>query len=168
MPTENANVQKYTVEGGSLSFNFDKAVLTCMEELPLPRKKWVKKLNQVQAIGNILEDDQRYYISCVGDDIYGSFLAIYKDNGSTAWYIPGKSFMQVLYGGYLYLIFVNEESEYYLIKVECKEGKPLWHHLVEEDLYFYHFTERHIILHYTSGRRELVAPSNGESRVALR
>lgn len=168
MSMGNGNVQKFTVEGGTLSFNYDKSVLTCMEELPLPRKKWVKKLNQVEGIRNILEDGEHYYISCAGEDIYGCFLAIFKDSGSTAWYIPGKSFMEVLHGGFLYLIFVDDQSRYFLIKVERDEGTPIWHHRVEEDLYFYHFTDRHIILHYASGKRELIAPASGESRVAFR
>lgn len=120
------------------------------------RKLWAKKLHEPARIQNVLFDENFYYIACTMGDTQGMFLSLSKSNGSTVWLIPGRTFLEVLYQEYLYLIFVDEHEQYFLIKVECGGGSTVWFREIDSDLYYYHFKDDGIAFHYASGKKEMI------------
>jgi len=139
-----------------LLYTIPKNILLFVLHMLMGRRYGQKKMHEPVAIQNVLFDKRYYYIACKTVDTEGIFLALEKKNGSTAWFIPGSTFLEVLYRGYLYLIFVDENERHFLIKVECNEGNKLWFHQIDSDLYYYHFKEDCIILHYASGKKEML------------
>ena len=91
-------LQSYELESGILSFDFSKGILVCREPDEGRRKRWVKKLDGVARVGNITEDGERFYVACENGDANGQFLAVEKHTGETEWFIPGRSFLQLVYG----------------------------------------------------------------------
>ncbi|MDY6935980.1 MAG: hypothetical protein SVZ03_17400 [Spirochaetota bacterium] len=141
-----------------LRYDIDKSILLCMSN---NKKLWAKKLMSVGCLSNIIEDDDKYYIACESGELNGQLLALRKVNGSTAWFIPGKSFLQIIFERYLYLIFVDGDEHHYLLKVNRRNGKVRWHHYVNHDLCEYRFTLNMIQLSYASGRSESLSLKNG-------
>ncbi|HON77889.1 MAG TPA: hypothetical protein PK544_05325 [Spirochaetota bacterium] len=146
----------------TLYFDFSKSVLMCKSSSGDDQKLWAKKIPDVVLIDNIIEDDEKYYVACEYSEKDGMFLALAKDDGTTQWYIPGRSHLQVLYEGFLYLIFIDERERYYFIKVEIQEGRKIWHHEVEIDLSEYRFSKTGIELQYKSGRTEVLSFKTGD------
>lgn len=145
----------FTCNDTTILYNPDKCTLLCVSN-PDGKKLWVKKLSEPVAIQNVLCDDLFYYIACRIGDTHGMFLTVARSNGSTMWFIPGRTFLEVLYNGFLYLIFVDEDDRYFLIKVEREEGAKLWYQQIDSDLYYYHFKDDGILLHYASGKKEKI------------
>ncbi|MBP7604500.1 MAG: hypothetical protein KBA15_11255 [Spirochaetes bacterium] len=154
-------LQSYELESGILSFDFSKGILVCREPDEGRRKRWVKKLDGVARVGNITEDGERFYVACENGDANGQFLAVEKHTGETEWFIPGRSFLQLVYGEGLYLIFVDGSMRHYLLRVDTADGSTLWHHGVDEDLVEYSFRARTITLRYASGKSEFLDTESG-------
>jgi len=160
MPTFNCN-------DTALIYNVETNAIICTAK-PDGRKLWVKKLHEPAAINNVLYDEQCYYIALSTSDTEGMFLSLSKATGTTKWFIPGRTYLEVLYNGFLYLIFVDNDKRYFLIKVESQEGTKVWFHQIDPDLYFYHFKEDGILLHFASGKKEMIPYDmgiRGNSRV---
>ncbi len=151
------------MEKAVLRYDFDKSTLLCLDKSDNSKKIWIKKLNNITHVSNIIEDNKKYYIVCESGDINGQFLALSKDSGSTKWFIPGKSFMQVIFKGALYLIFIDDNNKYYLLKVRRDNGKTTWHHRVDQDLFEYSFSGNKITLSYSSKKKELLSIRTGKT-----
>lgn len=154
--------QFFTLKDVTLLFDFSRSVLMCKSSSGDDQKLWAKKIPEVMCIDNIIEDDDKYYVACEYSEKDGMFLALAKDDGTTQWYIPGRSHLQVLFEGFLYLIFIDEREHYYFIKVEIQEGRKIWHHEVGIDLNEYSFSKTGIELRYKSGRTEVLSFKTGE------
>jgi hypothetical protein len=148
-------MQQFDCNETSIVYYPEKYIIVCIAYGD-GKKVWAKKMHEPVAIQNVLFDERYYYIACKTGDTEGIFLTLDKSNGSTVWFIPGCTSLEVLYRGYLYLIFVDENEQHFLIKVECDEGNKLWFHQIDSDLYYYHFKEDCIILHYASGKKEML------------
>ncbi|MCU0821428.1 MAG: hypothetical protein MUC95_03015 [Spirochaetes bacterium] len=145
-----------------LKYDPGRSTLLCIDKSAKAKKIWIKKILDITDITNVFEDGKRYFIACESGEINGQFLALFRSSGSTAWFIPGKSFLQVLFEGFLYLIFIDENGHYYLLKVNCNNGKALWHHRLDPDLFEYAFTKKEVRLSYTSGKKEILSLRTGK------
>jgi hypothetical protein len=155
------NIQTFEMKNAVLRYDMDKSILTCGTKYN-DRKLWVKKLNDLYSVSGIIEDDKKYYLACDSGEINGQFLAVKKQDGTTEWFIPGKSFLHVIYNGFLYLIFADENNRFYLLKVHLSNGKSSWFHHIEQDLSEYSFADNKITLHFLSGEREVLSVANGQ------
>ncbi|MDY6967201.1 MAG: hypothetical protein SVR08_00910 [Spirochaetota bacterium] len=149
------------MDGYELRYDRERSILLCSSITNNNRKLWVKKLKEISYISNIIEDEQRYYLACESGEISGQFLVLLKRTGSTKWFIPGKSYLQILFGDYIYLIFIDEEEHYYFLKVNRKSGELKWHHKVDQDLCKYSITKERILLTYFSGKEESISVKTG-------
>jgi len=122
---------------------------------------WIKKISDISQIDTVIEDSSRYYIACETDDIKGYYLAIDKETGSTNWFIPGKAYFHIVYNKDLYIIFTDEKSDFYLLKVDCSDGKKIWHRRVDNDLCEYSFSPEGITLKFVSGKQEKISALTG-------
>jgi outer membrane protein assembly factor BamB len=156
------NSQIFEMRRNSLIYDQVKSILLCRLKTDGNRKLWARKVNDVNYISSVIEDEEKFYISFESGEKSGQFIAIYKENGKTGWYIPGKSFLQVLFGGALYLIFVDEQDRYYLIKVRRDNGKTEWHYRVDGDLCEYRFKGQRIRLYYSSNKFETISALTGK------
>jgi outer membrane protein assembly factor BamB len=152
--------QTFEVGDRILCFDSGKSILLCREAKE-SKNLWIKKITDVSQIDNLIEDSSQYYLSCESADNRGYYLALDKATGSTDWFIPGKAYFQIIYDGYLYLIFADEKKEFYLLKVERSDGKKTWYHRVDEDLCEYSFRPERILLKYDSGKTEKISPATG-------
>jgi hypothetical protein len=156
----NLNILSFEMEDALLRFDTGTSILFCQSRLS-GKKKWIKKISDLN-VSEIFEDNKRYYVVCDSGEINGQFLALKKDNGTTCWFIPGKSFLHVLYSNSLFLIFADENNRFYLIKAGVGNGKPAWFHPVDQDLYEYAFSDNKIKLKYSSGRTESLSLKTGK------
>lgn len=154
-------VERFEMEGVVLLFEEDKSILLCKHRGEVETKLWAKKLPDVSYISAVREDDRRFYVACDYNATDGIFLALEKESGKTAWYIPGRSLLHVLYKGFIYLVFVDADGRYYLIKADPGQGGKVWHHHVDGDLCEYSFYRDRITLLYHSGKKDVLSADDG-------
>jgi outer membrane protein assembly factor BamB len=150
------------MKDASLVYEPDRSVLLNKSKYGDSGDKWVKKINNTSSVAGIIEDGEMYYIACDLGETSGQFLALRKESGSTEWFIPGRSFLHLIFDGFLYLIFIDENEMYYLLKVNRENGKKVWHHPVGSDLKEYKFAVTGIELIYHSGKKELISVKTGK------
>jgi len=148
------------MKDANLFYYADRSILVCRSKAQ--QKMWAKKIYDIESIYNALEDNGKFYLSCDSGEKSGQFLAIHKKTGSTAWFIPGKTFLQILFEKFLYLIFVDENDCYFLLKVNQSKGETLWHHKVKEDLKEYAINKNRVKLVYSSGMIEILSSASGK------
>lgn len=152
------NIQSFELQKACLKYDLDKSILSCINKSE--KKIWVKKLNSVDFIADIIEDKSKYYIACGAgsedddSDRIGQFIALNKKTGETEWFIPGKPFLNIIAYDYLFAIFADEDENFYLLKINPKDGTSGWNHPVDRDLKEYSFAKNRIFLKYASGREE--------------
>ena len=157
---EKLNSQTFEMGDMVLYFDQGKSILLC--KLAEKNKNlWAKKLKGINYINDIIDDPEKYYINCESDEKSGQYFAINKKDGNTIWYIPGRAFLHLLYSNFLYIIFIDENDEYYLIKVDRDDGRKIWHHKVNIDLDEYSFAGDRIQLTYSSGKKEIISLITG-------
>jgi hypothetical protein len=150
----------FEMEERILCYESGKSILLCKESKN-GKNLWIKKISDINNISSVIEDTARYYIACETDEIKGFFLAIDRATGATEWFIPGRAYFQVIFDGYLFTIFTDEKNDFFLLKVDCSDGKKIWHHRVNPDLCEYSFRPDRILLTYDSGRAETISPRTG-------
>ncbi len=160
---KNNNTQNFEMKNTILKYDPGKSTLLCLDKTKENKKIWIKKLMDISHVSSIIEDKNKYYIACESGEINGQFLALSKESGATQWFIPGKSFLQIIFEGFLYLIFVDESDRYYLLKVRRENGRASWHHMVDQDLYEYSFSKKKISLVYSSGKSESLSIRTGRA-----
>ena len=143
-----------------LLFDGNRSILFCKQDDN--KTKWAKKINNILSINEVIEDQKNYYIICELNESAGLYISIKKSNGNTLWDIPGKSYLQIQYENFLYLIFINENEKYYLIKVNKEDGKKLWHYEVGNDLCEYKISSGVISLIYSSNKIENLSSLTGK------
>ncbi len=157
---EQAYSQIFEMESGTLCYDSGKSVLLCRG--PNNGKNlWIKKITDISLIDTVTEDASRYYLACETDDVRGYFLALAQSTGATVWFIPGKAYFQIHFEGHLYLIFTDGNKDFFLIKVDCADGKKIWYHRIHDDLCEYSFRSDRILLKYGSGASETISPLTG-------
>ncbi len=144
-----------------LDYNEEKSIMVCLDSGQDMNKLWVKKLPDVKCVSGVKEDGERYYVACEYTNTDGIFLALNKETGRTVWYIPGRSLLQIMYKNYPYLIFIDENEKFHLIKVEPKDGSKIWHHPLDDDLSEYLFHRNKITLRYRSGKKDVLSAEDG-------
>jgi outer membrane protein assembly factor BamB len=152
--------ETFKMENGILCYDSGKSILLCKEQNN-SKNLWIKKITDIKHIDDVIEDSSNYYIACEADDVRGYFLALDKATGSTDWFIPGKPFFQIIYDGFLYIIFTDEKNFFYLLKIDRSDGKKIWYHRISKDLCEYSFRADRIMLKYESGKTEKISPLNG-------
>jgi hypothetical protein len=153
--------ESYDLQTATLTWDPDKSIVTCRDKGEVRRKIWIKKIADAGFVTSVIEDGERYYLACESGDSQGTFLCVDRENGETLWYIPGRSFLQVVYEGFLYMIFIDEQGAYFLLKIDRADGSSVWHHRVDMDLCEYRFSTRRIRLFYESGREEILDGATG-------
>ncbi|HNV49222.1 MAG TPA: hypothetical protein PLE73_11260 [Spirochaetota bacterium] len=144
-----------------LSFDPERSILVCRQSGGSGKKLWAKKIFDIGRIEEIIEDALCYYLAGASGETSGRLLALDKKSGNTAWFIAGKSVLQVLYQGHLFSIFIDDTDAYYLVKIGLERGEVIWHHRVGSDLSEYHFAGDRITLDYSGGDRETLSIQNG-------
>lgn len=152
--------QRFEMKDHTLHYDTEKSILLCKSNAET-KNVWAKKIHDIEGIHTVIEDEERYYLSCEYGERSGYFLAVDRANGSTAWYIPGLSLFNVIFEGYLFLIFIDDEGIYYLLKVDRSSGNKAWYHRINQDLAEYSFRRDRILLSYASGKVEKLSPKTG-------
>jgi hypothetical protein len=66
-----------------------------------------------------------------------------------------------LYRDSIYLIFIDENENFYLIKAKTDDGSKEWHYKVDEELYQYTISRDRITLKYHDGRIDILNSESG-------
>jgi hypothetical protein len=159
---EAANSQTFEMKENTLCFDGEKRILLSKSNAD-GRNLWAKKIQDIHRITAVIEDGDNYYLSCEFEESAGYFLAVRRDNGSSLWYIPGRPFLCLLYEGFLFLIFIDDQDRYFLIKADRFTGARIWYHQIDPDLSEYSFKSDRILLCYVSGKEEMLSPVTGFS-----
>jgi len=123
---------------------------------------WIRKIEDGGYILDVSEDKDRIYLSIESDEKSGQFLVLSKKNGLTDWFIPGKAFMFRLFLNSVYLIFIDGEDNFFLIKASAGDGSKLWHHPVHDGLSGYTINNESVTLAYYDGTVEILDSGSGE------
>ncbi len=150
----------FQLEKITLSYDPEKSILMCKNADG--KKLWAKKLNDIVVINDIEEDSDTLFISSELDEKSGQFIAISRETGNTKWHIPGRALFQKIFGRFIFLIFIDDENKYYLIKVDRSTGEKIWYFRVDEDLSEYSLRNDRILLKYESGKEEKISTATGK------
>lgn len=152
--------QTFHLKNKTVEFDSGKSILLCRDSFK-NKNLWAKKIVDVSSIDDIMEDETHLFVNCMKDEKSGQYLALDKENGSTVWYIPGRSFLNVIFEAFVYLIFIDNHEKYFLIKVDKNTGTKIWFHEIRDDLKEYSFRSSQIVLKYESGATERLSPHTG-------
>jgi len=156
---EKIESQIFKMDKNTLVFDTNRSILFCKQ---IDNKiQWAKKITNILSIDEIIEDQNNYYIICEANESSGLYISVKKSNGNTLWEIPGKSYLQIQHENFLYLIFIDANERYYLIKVDKENGKKLWHYEVGIDLCEYKISPGVISLIYSTGKTESISSLTG-------
>ena len=154
------SIQRFELNDFLLQYDFAAEVLLC-KSLASGKNLWIKKIEDGGIILDLVEGDALLYIAFEYNDTDGLFLAVNKSDGKTAWSIPGRAYMYRLFAGFIFLIFIDEEGRYFLIKSSGTAGGIIWHHEVGADLAEYTIRRGYISLVYHDGRKEVLDMDTG-------
>lgn len=155
------NSQIFNLEDHILYYDYLSGVLLCRRAGD-KKNKWIKKIHDSGSLLDAIEDDNRIYLSFADCDKNGQFIVVDKEAGNTLWSIPGRSFLNQLYGDYIFLIFSDDNDVFYLLKVVRKDGSKIWHYPVHDGLIEYIIKRDSISLKYSDGTSENISMETGE------
>lgn len=135
-------------------------ILLC-RRMPEGKNIWIRKIEDGGFIAGAVHDEDNFYISIESGDTSGQFIAISKTDGSTRWLIPGRAYMFQLFNGSIYLIFIDDNERFYLIKAKTIDGSKDWHYQVDDCLYQYKINKDRITLKYHDGRVDILCSESG-------
>ena len=153
-------VQRFELNDFLLQYDFTAGVLLC-KSISASKNLWIKKIEEGGIILDVVEGDALFFIAFEYNDTDGLFLAVNRSDGKTEWSIPGRAYMYRTYGEYIFLIFIDEDGRYFLIKSSCNSGGIIWHHEVDMDLAEYTIKKDYISLVYGDGRKEVLDTETG-------
>jgi hypothetical protein len=156
------SIQRLELADLLLQYDYKTFTLLC-RNIGDGRKLWIRKIEDGGYILNVMEDKEKIYITLESGEKSGQVLVLKKTDGSTCWFIPGKAFMFRLFMDSGFLIFVDENDNFFLIKVSSDDGKKLWHHCVNDGLSEYIINQEEIILKYVDENIEVLSNSTGLS-----
>jgi len=155
------NIQRFELSKLFLQYNLETYALLCKEK-DKGKNLWIRKIEDGGYILDASEDSERIFIAVESDDKRGQFLALEKTDGNIIWFIPGKAYMFRVFLDCVYLIFVDEDSNFFLIKVSVIDGEKIWHYRVNEKLSSYTINKNIIELKYRDGNKEILESTTGE------
>ena len=153
-------MQRFELSKYLIQYDPGNFILLC-RKMPEGKNLWIRKIEDGGFIAGAVHDEDTFYFSIESGDKSGQFIAINRADGSTRWIIPGKAYMFQLYDDSLYLIFVDSNDIFYLIKVKITDGSKVWHYRVYEDLYQYKINKNRITLIYHDGRTDVISSESG-------
>lgn len=153
-------LQKFDFDEYLIQYDPETFILLCKKN-PEGKNLWIRKIEDGGFIAGTIQDENNFYISLESGDTSGQFIAISKTDGSTRWLIPGRSYMFQLYHKSIYLIFIDDNEAFYLIKASTADGSKEWHYRVDEDLYQYTINMNRITLKYRDGRTDILSSESG-------
>ncbi|HOK02391.1 MAG TPA: hypothetical protein PLA51_07260 [Spirochaetota bacterium] len=154
-------MQKFEFDSYTVVYNPENFSILCKRQ-PENKNIWIIKIDEGGFINGIVHDDENFYIAIEYDDKSGIFWAIGKEDGITKWTIPGKAYVYEVFDNYLYLIFIDNNDIYYLIKVNSSDGSKVWYHEVDIDLHRYSINRQRVLLEYLDGRVEILSSATGD------
>ncbi len=154
------SIQRFELNDFLLQYDFTAEVLLC-KSISSSKNLWIKKIEEGGIILDVVEGDALFYMAFEYNDTDGLFIAVNKADGKTAWSIPGRAYMYRIYGNFIFLIFIDDEGRYFLIKSSCCAGGIIWHHEVDIDLAEYTIRNDYISLVYMDGRKEVIDMETG-------
>jgi hypothetical protein len=152
---------RYAAKNHLLVYDHEKSILFCKKS-DGESTLWAKKINDITGIESVIEDSQSFYAACGTDEFTGRYLALSKSDGATLWSIPGRSYLHLIHSAGLYIIFIDDNEKFYLIKADCANGNKIWHREVDPDLSEYEFSKGRITLSYSSGAVEVIKADTGK------
>ena len=155
-------VQRFELADILLQYDYDSFTLLC-RSIGDGRNLWIRKIEDGGYILEVQEDYCRIYISLESGEKNGQFLTLWKTDGSTCWFIPGRAFMFRLFMDSVFLIFSDENDNFFLLKVSADSGKKFWHHCVNDGLSQYTINSEEVILKYTDETVEIFSSRTGLS-----
>jgi len=153
-------LQRFEFNGYLIQYDPGTSILLC-KRMPEGKNVWIRKIEDGGFIAGAVHDEDNFYISIESGDTSGQFIAISKTDGSTRWIIPGRAYMFQLFRDSIYLIFIDENEKFYLIKAKTDDGSKKWHYKVDEELYQYTISTNRITLKYHDGRIDVLNSESG-------
>jgi len=154
------SIQRFELTEHLLQYDYQTFNLLC-RKIDEGKNLWIRKIEDGGIILDIDEDSDKIYISIETDGKSGQFLVLNKNDGLTRWFIPGKAYMFRIYSNSVYLIFVDGDDNFFLIKAASEDGSKLWHHSVNEGLAAYAINSNAVTLKYLDGSSEILSSSTG-------
>ena len=65
------------------------------------------------------------------------------------------------FGNSIYLIFIDKNDIFYLIKAKTSDGSKIWFYEVDENLCSYKITQDRVVLEYIDGRIDIIDSTTG-------
>lgn len=153
-------LQRFELSEYLIQYDPETFILLC-RKLPEGRNIWIRKIEDGGFIAGAIQDEDNFYISIESSEKSGQFFAINKADGSTRWLIPGKAHMFQLFDNSIYLIFIDDNDLFYLIKASTRDGTKAWHYQVNEKLFQYSINRDRITLKYLDGRVDILSSESG-------
>jgi len=154
------SIQRFELTELILQYDYSNCNLLC-RSLDEGKNLWIRKIEDGGYILDANDDGDKIFISMESDEKSGQFLVLNRRDGLTCWSIPGKAYMFRIYSNSVYLIFVDGEDNFFLIKVSSEDGTKLWHHPVNNGLSAYTINNEVVTLKYIDGTVETISSSNG-------
>ena len=154
------SIQRFELAELLLQYDFLNYTLLCKSSVE-GKNLWIRKIGDGGYILDADEDADQVFISMASGEKSGQFIVLNKKDGLTNWFIPGKAYMFRLYLNSVYLIFIDGDDNFFLIKVSSEDGTKLWHHPVNDRLHSYNINNETVTLSYTDGATEVLNSSTG-------
>jgi outer membrane protein assembly factor BamB len=155
------NIQRFELSKLFLQYNLETYALLCKSK-DEAKNLWIRKIEDGGFILDAGEDNERIFIAIDSGDNSGQFLALKKTDGDMVWFIHGKAYMFRIFLNSVYLIFLDTNNKFFLIKVSVEDGQKIWHYQINEKLSTYTINEKIIELKYLDGNKEVLDNTTGE------
>jgi outer membrane protein assembly factor BamB len=155
------SIRRFELTHLILQYDYQTHTLLC-RNIDDGKNLWIRKIGDGGYILDVSEDKDRIFLSIETDEKSGQFLVLNKKDGLTDWFIPGKAFMFRLFINAVYLIFIDGDDNFFLIKTSAEDGSKLWHHPVHDGLSGYTINNDTVTLAYYDGSIEVLNSSSGE------
>jgi len=155
------SIQRFELSDLLLQYDYNTYTLLCRSSGD-GKNLWIRKIEDGGFILDMAEDRDKIFISIESDEKSGQFIVLNKKDGLTNWFIPGKSYMFRIFLNSVYIIFVDGDNNFFLIKADSEDGRKFWHHPVNEGLSAYTINKDVVTLKYIDGSTESLNSSTGD------
>jgi outer membrane protein assembly factor BamB len=155
------SIRRFELTDLILQYDYIAHTLLC-RNIDDGKNLWIRKIEDGGFILDVSEDKYRIFLSIETDEKSGQFLVLNKKDGLTDWFIPGKAFMFRLFLSSVYLIFIDGDDNFFLIRTSAEDGSKLWHHPVHDGLSGYTINNDTVTLAYYDGSIEVLNSGSGE------
>lgn len=153
-------IRRFELTEHILQYDYHTHTLLCKDKED-GKNLWIRKIEDGGFILDLTEDRDRIFLSIESDEKSGQFLVINKKDGLTNWFIPGKAYMFRLFSNSVYLIFVDGDDNFFLIKTSSDDGSKVWYYPVHEGLSGYTINSKFVTLSYSDGSVEILDSNTG-------